>query len=121
MPRHSIATHEITPSENQLTRDKIHRPAQRHRRAHKEHEAVDSIAEHAPGRFAHGYAEDHGREQGEEHNRRKVRGPEHLGFPPGAKIVRVHGGDHIQQPGHYDKARTIIGGRHPHLVGAQTQ
>ena len=50
----------------QLSRNQIHQPAKHHRRAHKQHKAVDPETDHAPGRLALGDAEDDGRKQGEQ-------------------------------------------------------
>jgi hypothetical protein len=60
-----------------LPRDKKHDPTKHNGRADEEHKAVNSVANHGPRRLALGDAEDDGREEGEEHNRSKVRGLEH--------------------------------------------
>ncbi len=60
-----------------LVCDEEHYPAEHDCRAYEEHKAVDSVADHAARGFALGDAEDDGSEEREEHNRGKVRGPEH--------------------------------------------
>src|SRR5580658_7047103 len=42
-------------------------------------------------------------------------------FPPRTQIVRIHGGDHVEQAGHHDEARAPVRGGHLHGIRAQAQ
>src|ERR1035437_293086 len=67
---------------SRLSGDEEHDPAEHDGRDGEEHEAVDAVADHAPGRVALGDAEDGGSKEGEEDHRDNMRGPEHQCFLP---------------------------------------
>ena len=62
--------------------------------------------------------ETHKREQ---HHRREMGRADHELFLPVRRLCASTAADHIQQPGHHDEARALIGRRHLHRIGAKTK
>jgi len=94
----------------ELFTNEEHQPAEGDHGAHKEDPAVESVADHRARGGTLGDAEDDRGKGGEEQDRGEVGGREHSGLPPDIEVVRIDGGDEVEQSGNDDELGAVVGG-----------